>query len=116
MSEVNLQEAFGLYKTKASPRGRSALTPDGKLVLSCWYQRFQKAESGVLRYEEDISNDKGGAADTLRAHLSKALADDCDVQLIVATAPPTPKDTLAPANTAQRFIVEFRRRSDTESA
>lgn len=136
MSEVNLLEAFGLYKTKPTPRGRSAITEDGTLVLSCWYERFHKAESGVLRYEEDLSNETGGAANTLRAHLTKALADDCDVQLIVAVAPTASKQ---PASTGtaqrakrttfharkdllgrltfydgQRFIVEFRRRSDAE--
>jgi hypothetical protein len=137
MSEVSLLEAFGLYKTKPTPRGRSAITQDGTLVLSCWYERFHKAESGVLRYEEDLSNDTGGAANTLRAHLTKALADDYDVQLIVAIAPTASKSTTTSTGTTQRpkqttfharkdllgrltfydgqrFIVEFRRRSGSD--
>jgi hypothetical protein len=137
MSEINLNEAFGLYKAKPSARGRSAITPDGTIVLSCWYERFRKGESGVLRYEEDLTNETGSVANTLRAHLSQALADDYDVQLIVAVPPSAPKDPHVAANPTQRskqptfharkdllgrltfydgqrFIVEFRRRSDTE--
>jgi hypothetical protein len=135
MGEVNLQEAFGRYKAKASPRGRSAITQDGTLVMSCWYARFQKAESGVLRYEEDLTNETGSAADALRAHLAKALAGKYDVQLIVAVAPvakavasngtttePRPKPTTFHARTdllgqltsfdGQRFTIEFRKRAD----
>jgi hypothetical protein len=136
MSEANLLEAFGLYKTKPTLRGRSAITEDRTLVLSCWYERFHKAESGVLRYEEDLSNDTGGAAKVLRAHLAQALADDFDVQLIVAVATASKRTTAANGATqrpkqttfharkdllgrltfydGQRFIVEFRRRSDAE--
>jgi hypothetical protein len=136
MGEVNLQEAFGRYKAKASPRGRSAITQDGTLVMSCWYTRFQKAESGVLRYEEDLTNETGSAADALRAHLAKALEGKYDVQLIVAVAPvakavvatgtvtaePRPKATTFHARTdllgqltsfdGQRFTIEFRKRAD----
>jgi hypothetical protein len=133
MGETSLLEAFALYKTKPSPRGRSALTPDETLVICCWYSRFHKAESDVLRYEEDLSSETGSAADALRAHLSKALADEYDVQLIVGVAPTTsatvvaktdaverPKQTTFHARKdllgrltfydGQRFIIEFRRR------
>lgn len=135
MSEANLQEAFAVYKTKPTARGRSAITQDQTLVISCWYTRFHKAESGVMRYEEELSNDTGSAAEALRAHLSKALTEEYDVQLVVAVVPAAAKAAAALTETVERpkqttfharkdllgrltfydgkrFIIEFRRRAD----
>ena len=111
------------------------MTQDGTLVLSCWYTRFQKAVSGVLRYEEDLSGEAGGGANTLRAHLADALAKKSEIQLVVAMAPSTapvseadgkkverPKQTTFHARKdllgqltyfdGQRFVIEFRKRAD----
>jgi hypothetical protein len=134
MSEVNLADAFGSYKAKPSPRGRSVLTPDGALVMSCWYTRFGRAQGDVLRYEEDLSSETGTAADTLRAHLAEAMEHEYEVRLVVAveptasTAPAIPGAKVSPRPLrttfharkdligkvtfydGQRFVIEFRKR------
>jgi hypothetical protein len=134
MSEVNLAEAFGSYKAKPAPRGRSVVTADGTLVMSCWYTRFGRAQADVLRYEEDLSAETGTAADTLRAHLAQAMEHEYEVRLVVAVEPtastapvipgaktiPRPQRTTFHARKdlvgkvtfydGQRFIIEFRKR------
>jgi len=135
MSEINLLEAFGRYNVKPSSRGRSALTQDGTLVVTCWYARFHKAEAGVLRYEEDLSNDTSNNANALRLHLAKAFENEYDVQLIVAMVPQAtapvvthiqttarPKATTFHARKdllgrvtfydGKRFVIDFRKRAE----
>ena len=132
MSEVNLLEAFLSYKVKPSTRARSAVTEDRALVLSCTYGRFQRAQSGILKYEEDLSGETGAAATLLRTHLADALANELDIRLIIAMpvqqAPSLETVVVTrPARTSfhprkdlvgrvtffdgQRFVVEFRKAS-----
>jgi hypothetical protein len=131
MSELNLLEAFWRYRVKPSTRARSAVTDDRALVLSCSYGRFHRAESGIMKYEEDLSAQTGPAATLLRTHLADALTNELDIRLIVAVpvqhAPSleTPPVAARPARTSfharkdlvgrvtffdgQRFVVEFRK-------
>jgi len=133
MGELNVLEAFWRYKVKPSTRARSALTEDRALVLSCSYSRFHRAESGIMKYEEDLSGDTGSAATLLRTHLADALANELEIRLIVAISvqqTPSPETTpvvVRPARTSfharkdlvgrvtffdgQRFVVEFRKAS-----
>ena len=131
MNEVNLLDAFSSYKVKPTGKARSALTNDRALVLSCAYARFQPAESGIMKYEEDLSGLTDSAATLLRTHLADALTNELEIRLIVAipvkrapslelTAEPN-----RPARTSfharkdlvgrvtffdgQRFVVEFRK-------
>ncbi len=134
MNEVNLAEAFSRYNVKAVSRARSAVTADRELVLSCSYGRFQRGESGVLRYEEDLAEEVGIAATTLRAHLAEALSEGLEIRVIIAIpvqATPTLETTAAaprPARTSfhvrkdltgrvksfdgQRFVLEFRKKAE----
>ena len=132
MHEINLMEAFASYKVKPSTRSRSAVTPDGALVVSCWYAGFKKADPEILRYEEDLSSETGGLADALRAHVQEALTGEYDVRLIVAVETGKPKaaerkdpETAVPLRKTyharkdlvghvtsfdgQRFVIDFRR-------
>ena len=86
MSDANLLDAFARYKVKSSSRARSALTADRALVLSCFYNRFHRAEVGILRYEEDLPADAGSIATLLRTHLAEALKSELDVKVIIAMA------------------------------
>jgi hypothetical protein len=134
MSDTSLLEAFASYKARPAARSRSAIREDGTLVMSCWYSRFHRADAGVLRYEEDLSSETENASKTLHAHLAQALADQAEIQLIVAVAPSTslpqadassrvaerPKQTTFHARKdlvgrltfydGKKFIIEFRRR------
>jgi hypothetical protein len=95
MGEINMTDAFGSYKAKAPKHGaRSVMTPTGALVLSCFYTRFQRAQAEVLRYEEDLSQEKGAGADLLRKHLAEAVAQEADVRAVIAMAenPPVNPD------------------------
>ena len=132
MSDANLLDAFARYKVKTGNRARSALTSDRALVLSCFYNRFHRADVGVLRYEEDLAADTGSIATLLRAHLADALQNELDVKVIIAMAAErgTPVDTATkvPMRTPRmnfharidligrvtffdgsRFVVEFRK-------
>jgi hypothetical protein len=133
MNEVNLAEAFLRYNVKPISHTRSAVTPEGELVLSCSYGRFQRGDPGVLKYEEDLSEDASIAATTLRAHLAEALRDGLEVRLIVAIpvqmtpsldgshVPPRPprtsfhprKDLVGrvTAFDGQRFVLDFRKQA-----
>jgi hypothetical protein len=87
MGEINLTDAFGSYKAKPPKHGaRSVMTPTGALVLSCFYGRFQRAQASVLRYEEDLTEEKGAGADLLRKHLAEALAQEAEVRAVIAMA------------------------------
>jgi len=81
MNELNLQEAFGRYKVKPPARARSAVTADRALVLSCSYNRFQRAESGSMKYEVDLAGDTGATATLLRTHLADALTNELEIRL-----------------------------------
>jgi hypothetical protein len=139
MHEVNLSDAFAAYKAKPAFRGRSALTAGGDLVVSCWYAGFKKAESNILRYEEDLTSEGGSGSDALRAHVRDALDRECDVRLIVAVGSKESRthdkegsEVVRPARTTyharkdlvghitsfdgQRFVIEFRRPDEVASA
>jgi hypothetical protein len=131
MNEVNLQEAFSSYKVKPSAKARSALTSDRALVLSCSYGRFQRVESGVMKYEEDLSGLTDSSATLLRTHLADALTNELEIRPIVAIPlqrSPSLEVTMEPTKPArtsfharkdlvgritffdgQRFVVEFRK-------
>lgn len=129
MNETNLLEAFASYKVRPSRRGRSAMTLDGGLVISCWYARFKKSQADVLKYEEDLSGQTGEIATALRAHLAEALSNESEVRVVVAVEttliPKADSAAPAPARTTyyarkdligkvcsfdgERFVVEFRR-------
>lgn len=132
MHEINLMEAFASYKVKPSTRSRSAVTPDGALVVSCWYTGFKKVDVEILRYEEDLSSETGGLANALRAHVQEALTGEYEVRLIVAVETGKPKtaekklpEAAVPlrktyharkdlvghvtAFDGQRFVIDFRR-------
>jgi len=133
MNEVNLTEAFFRYNVRPLPHARSAVTADGELVLSCSYCRFQRGDPGVLKYEEDLSDEDGTVATTLRTHLAEAVRDDLEVRLIVAIPVRTPttldsshvtprprrmsfhprKDLVGQVTffDGQRFVLEFRKKS-----
>ena len=103
-------------------------------MLSCSYGRFQRGESGVLRYEEDLAEVVGSAATTLRAHLAEALSEGLEIRVIIAM-PVQPTPTLDSSNTpprpprtsfhvrkdltgrvksfdGQRFVLEFRKKAE----
>ncbi len=131
MNEVNLMEAFSRYKVKPAKSARSAVTDDRALVLSCSYGRFRPAQSGIMKYEEDLSGETGTAATLLRTHLADALTNELDIRLIVAVPvqhAPLPDADPVPARAprssfharkdlvgrvtffdGQRFVVEFRK-------
>jgi len=128
MNDANLLEAFASYKVKPARRLRSAMTPDGALVISCWYAGFKKAQIEILRYEEDLSGQTTEIARTLRTHLAAALSNECEVRVIIAVETLVPKadpPAVAPARMTyyarkdlvgrvssfdgERFVVEFRR-------
>jgi len=132
MYDINLLEAFASYKLRPARRTRSAMTPDGDLVISCWYAGFKRAQAEILKYEEDLSGQTHEVAKALRTHLAEALANECEVRVIVAVTVATaaeqkPDFTAAPASVrttyyarkdlvgrvcsfdGQRFIVDFRR-------
>jgi hypothetical protein len=128
MLGINLLEAFASYNVRPARRGRSAMTGDGDLVISCRYAGFKKAQVEILRYEEDLSGQTGEIAAALRAHLAEALSNECEVRVIVAVEALSPKSDSAagaPARTTyyarkdlvgrvssfdgERFVVEFRR-------
>src|SRR5262249_34944344 len=131
MNEVNLQDAFSSYKVKPTCKARSALTNDRPVVLSCAYARFQPAESGVMKYEEDLSGLTDPTATLLRTHLADALSNELEIRLIVAipvqrapslevtTEPSRPARTSFHARKdlvgrvtffdGQRFVLEFRK-------
>ena len=131
MYEINLLEAFARYKVKSGRRTRSAMTPDGDLVISCWYGGFKKAQAEILRYEEDLGGQTNETTKALRTHLAQALSNEWEVRVIVAVeiagiADGTPDcPVVTAARTAyyarkdllgrvcsfdgERFIVEFRR-------
>ena len=128
MNDANLLEAFASYKVKPARRLRSAMTPDGALVISCWYAGFKKAQIEILRYEEDLSGQTTETTRALRAHLAEAMSNESEIRVIVAVESLVPKAD--PAAIAQprmtyyarkdlvgrvssfdgeRFVVEFRR-------
>jgi hypothetical protein len=128
MNDVNLMEAFASYKVKAARLARSAMTPDGDLVISCLYGGFKKAEVGTLSYEEDLSGQTGKMAMALRGHLVEALSSECGIRVIVAVGTRSPKADAAPVAPArttyyarkdlvgrvsafdgERFVVNFKR-------
>jgi hypothetical protein len=127
MYETNLLEAFASYKVKPARRGRSAMTPDSTLVISCWYAGFRRAHVEILRYEEDLSGQAGEIANALRAHLAEAKTNEYDVRVIVAVGASDSQSTEqgAAARTSyyarkdlvgrvtsfdgERFVIEFRR-------
>lgn len=86
MHDTNLSDAFASYHAKPVRRGRSAMTTDGDLVISCWYTGFKRAQVHVLKYEEDLSGQTDDAAMAFRAHLTDALSNECAVRVIVAVA------------------------------
>jgi|SRR6185437_6491028 len=128
MNDSNLLEAFASYKVKPVRRLRSAMTPEGDLVISCWYAGFKKAQIEILRYEEDLSGQTTEVARALRTHLAEAMSNGCEVRVIVAIETLVPKAdpaAIAPARMTyyarkdlvgrvssfdgERFVVEFRR-------
>ena len=137
MHEINLLEAFASYTLRPARRTRSVMTPDGDLVISCWYAGFKRAQAEILKYEEDLSGQTHEIARALRTHLAEALANECEVRVIVAvtvaiaTDPKSDSaaDAPTPARTTyyarkdlvgrvcsfdgERFIVEFRRTETT---
>ncbi len=134
MSEINLSEAFASYKAKPTRRGRSAVTPEGSLVISCWYAGFQKAQKDVLRYEEDLSGQAGETVAALRTHLVEAVANQSEILVVVAVVAASPAGSEAAATTrttyyarkdlvgriasfeGDRFALEFRRTQATVQA
>ena len=127
MHETNLLEAFASYRVRPARRGRSALTADSALVISCWYAGFKRATVEILRYEEDLTGQAGEIASALRAHLAEAKTNEYDVRVIVATGPSDSNSVEqgAQARTSyyarkdlvgrvtsfdgERFVIEFRR-------
>ena len=128
MNDANLLEAFASYKVKPSRRLRSAMTPDGALIISCWYAGFKKAQIEILRYEEDLSGQTTETTRALRAHLAEAMSNESEIRVIVAVEALVPKAdpaAIAPARMTyyarkdlvgrvssfdgERFVVEFRR-------
>lgn len=127
MYETNLLEAFASYRVRPARRGRSAMTPDSTLVISCWYAGFKRAHVEILRYEEDLSGQAGEIASALRAHLAEAKTNEYDVRVIVAVeaADSQSVEQGAAARTSyyarkdlvgrvtsfdgERFVIEFRR-------
>jgi hypothetical protein len=91
MNETNLLEAFASYKVRPVKRGRSAMTPEGELVVSCWYAGFQKANVEILRYQEDLTGRAGESDKSLRAHLAEAMSNECGIRVIVAVETAGPK-------------------------
>ena len=131
MLEINRLEAFASYKVKPLRRTRSVTTPEGDLVISCWYAGFKKAHAEILKYEEDLSGETNEIAAVLRTHLVEALSNASEVRVIVAvtveiavdqksdaTAVPSTRTTYYARKDligkvcsfdGERFTVEFRR-------
>jgi hypothetical protein len=127
MYKINLLEAFASYQVRPARRGRSAMTPDSTLVISCWYACFKKARVEILRYEEDLSGQADEVACALRAHLAEAKTNEYDVRMVVAveesdsqsieqgaaarTSYYARKDLVGRVTSfdGERFVIEFRR-------
>ena len=135
MGEINMTEAFGRYKTKLPHGGRSAMTADGALIVTCDYSRFKRAQSDVMRYEEDLTEQTGNAVENLRKHLAAALKAETDVRVVIAVAETrvpsvditraerplkttfhARKDLLGRVTSfdGQRFTIDFRKDADAE--
>ncbi len=59
---------------------------DGRLVISLWQHLFQKAEKGVLPYEDRLSRWSGPGNTLCREHIERAYREDLPVCPVIARA------------------------------
>lgn len=87
MVNLKLVEAFSQYGAAPANKlhSRSAMASDGSMVLGCSAARFGHPQTGVLRYEDNLSNEPDRAAESaaLSEHLSLARDGKLTVRLIV---------------------------------
>ena len=87
MAALSLTSAFARYGAKLpNPQWAvSAVNSTGEVVVSCW-KHYLKGANGKLIYEDSLSRWAGNAAgnNLLREHLTRALADDLPVRLVIA--------------------------------
>ena len=87
MAALSLTSAFARYGAKLpNPQWAvSAINSKGELVVSCW-KHYLKGGDGKLVYTDSLSRWAGNAAgnNLLREHLTRALADDLHVRLVIA--------------------------------
>jgi len=86
---LSLVDAFGRFGAKPARRlqALSAMAADGALVLNCSGAYFVHPSQGVLRYEDRLSREPGGAKDTglLGQHLTIAHEGALPVRMIVTS-------------------------------
>jgi hypothetical protein len=86
---LSLVDAFGRFGAKPASRLKSlsAMAADGALVLNCSGAYFGHPSRGVLRYEDRLSREPGGAKDTglLGQHLTMARDGALPVRMIVTS-------------------------------
>ena len=121
MHDSNLLEAFASYRVRPVRRGRSVMTPDNILVISCRYTGFKSASLEILQYEEDLTGQTNEMTNALRAHLAEAKSNEYDVRVVVAiqqgaalrTTYYARKDLVGRVTwfDGDRFVIEFRRTS-----
>ena len=86
---LTLRDAFARFGAKLGNRlrGLSAMAADGALVLNCSHTHFAHPSRGVLRYEDSLSRQSLGSADTelLGQHLALAHVDALPVRMVVSS-------------------------------
>jgi hypothetical protein len=128
---LSLTDAFGRFGAKPASRLRalSALAADGALVLNCRRSFFGHSSPGVLRYEDKLSREAGGATGTglLSQHLTLARDGALPVRMIV-TSPADEKGGSRSCHVrpdligvvvkfdGDHFIVDFKRREELRKA
>jgi hypothetical protein len=85
---LTLRDAFARFGAKLGNRlrGLSAMAADGALVLNCSHAHFGHPSRGVLRYEDSLSKQALGPADTqlLGQHLALAHVGALPVRMVVS--------------------------------
>lgn len=86
---LTLRDAFARFGAKLGNRlrGLSAMAADGALVLNCSHTHFGHPSRGVLRYEDSLSRQSLGSADTelLGQHLALAQVGALPVRMVVSS-------------------------------
>jgi hypothetical protein len=89
LENLSLEVAYSRYGAQVSSRYRnlSSLAGDGSVVLSCFGGRFDRPQSGVMRYSAMISQESGSAKSllALREHIEAAHAAGTIIRPVMIT-------------------------------
>ena len=87
LENLSLEVAYSRYGAGVSSRHRnlSSLASDGSVVLTCFGGRFNRPESGVMRYNAMISQETGSAQSllSLRDHIEGAHTAGTLIRLVM---------------------------------